>query len=85
MVDPNAGLFALPKLKVEVPVLVPPNALLVLPNPPVELPKPVLVFPEPPKRPPPVFAVLEPNGVAAGLLPKREPEALLLVLPKAVG
>lgn len=76
VLEPNAGLFALPKLNDEPPVLVPPKALLVLPKPPVELPKPVFALVEPPNSPPPVFVVLEPKGFDAGLLPKREPEVL---------
>lgn len=84
MVEPNAGLFALPKPpNVDPVVLLAPKALLVLPNPPVvEVPNPVVLFAGLPKRPPVVF-VLEPKGFEAGLLPNREPELAALV-PKPV-
>lgn len=86
MLEPNAGLLVLPKLKVDPVFVFPPNALLVFPKPPPVEPKPApaLVLVELPNSPPPpVFVALEPKGFAAGLLPKREPEVLAL-LPKPV-
>jgi hypothetical protein len=76
-----------PKLKEE-PVFaaVLPNpvfaVLVLLPNPPVEVPKPPVLV-ELPKSPPPVLAVLAPNGFEAALLPNNEVE-VFVVLPKPV-
>ena len=83
---PKAGFAAPPKLKPELLVL-PPKPLLgaVLPNPPPDAPKPPVFAFELPNRPPPpeVLAVVDPKGLDAGLLPKREPAAAVL-LPKTV-
>ncbi len=64
-------------------LLLNPPVFVALPNPPVELPKPVFCCVEFPNKPPPVL-VLELKGFDAGLLPKREPDVLVLP-PKPVG
>lgn len=82
VVDPKAGFAVLAKLNPELPVLLP-KALLVLllllPNPLDDPNPPVFVF-ELPNSPLPVFVVVEPKGLEAGLLPKSEPEAGVLLL-----
>lgn len=81
VVDPKAGFAVLAKLKPELPVLLPKAllVLLLLPNPLPEPNPPAVVF-ELPNSPLPVFDVVEPKGLEAGLLPKREPEAGVLLL-----